>query len=169
MHKVVGAFVLTSAVAVSPMSAVADDEPGLGATFAATATAMPNTQGESFCGGSPLGYVAVAHGAGFSSVLGPLSLFLQKTLDIPSGPMHGCVTLTSPSGNDSLLAILDGSEGLADANGFSTDAKGTLTVIRAKGKFYGMKGLTVPFTASFFVVNSSSPPSFTVSAFYSVD
>jgi hypothetical protein len=100
-----------------------------------------------------------AHGAGYSARLGPVSLFLQKTIDAPpGGAMHGCLTLTNPEG-DALHLTYDGTYGNIDANNFG-DGSGTLTVIAGKGRFNGLKGLAVPFTASFYI----APPQ--VSAYY---
>jgi hypothetical protein len=169
MNKVISVLALTSMlVSAAPMSvALADDsETGIGATFSVTAFVTPNTDNVTYCGGTPLNTAAEAHGSGFSAVLGPLTLFLQKTIQAPSGPMHGCLTLTSPNGSDALFSIYDGTEGPPNASGFTTDAHGTLTVTRAKGRFAGLKGQTLQFKAIFYgrLFNEN-----TVSAYYSVN
>jgi hypothetical protein len=139
----------------------------LGATFALTATVNPNTEGVAYCGGTALALIAEGHGAGYSARFGPVSFFLQKTVDLPPtgdvrSAMHGCLTMTSPDG-DTLNFTYDGTYGSPNANNFA-DANGTLTVTSGKGKFYGLKGISVPFTVSFYFGSQPVP----VSAYYSL-
>jgi hypothetical protein len=139
----------------------------LGATFTLTAAVNPNSDGIAYCGGTALALIVEGHGAGYSASFGPLSVFLQETADPPpSGDsrsaFHGCLTMTSPEG-DTLTFIHDGTYGSPNANAFG-DQRGTLTVTAGKGKFTGMKGLSVPFTASFYFGSPAVP----VSAYYLV-
>ncbi len=141
-------------------SAITEDTV-LGATFAVTATINPNTDGVAYCGGTALPVIVEAHGSGYSARFGSVAFFLQKTIDAPpGGAMHGCLTVTNPEG-DALHFIYDGTYGNINANNFGSGS-GTLTVTSGKGRFYGLKGVTVPFTASFYI----APP--TVTAYYSL-
>jgi hypothetical protein len=141
-----GSVLLTAVSLIAgPSAARADDGVPLRGAIAATAAASPNTANAVFCGGSPLSLVVEAHGDGFTS-LGPLSFFLQKTIDAP-GLMHGCVTLTAPDG-DILNATYDGTEGDPNANGFVT-ATGTLTFTGGTGRFENAGG-QANFSATFF-------------------
>jgi len=141
-------------------------EAGIGATLSVTAVATANTNNVAYCGGTPLNTAVEAHGFGFSTVLGPLTVLLQKTIEVnPPGPaMHGCLTLTSPDGADSLVLTYDGTEQPPNANGFITDAQGTLTVTKAEGKFADLPTQALQFNAVFFV--GQYP---TVTGYYSVN
>lgn len=131
-----GSVLLTAiSLALAP-SAWSDNVVSLKGALSATAASSPNTGNAVFCGGSPLALVVEAHGNGFTS-LGPLSLFLQKTIDVP-GAMHGCVTLTAPNG-DTLNATYDGTESVPNANGFIT-ATGTLMFTGGTGRFENAGG-----------------------------
>lgn len=127
-------------------------------TVSLTATAAPNTGSPAavYCGGSPLALVVEAHGNGYTSV-GPLALFLQKTLDVPGAaptvPMHGCVTLTAPNG-DALSAIYDGISYAPNSNGF-TVSTGTLTFTGGTGKFKNARG-EATFTCNYIGLYPSS-------------
>jgi hypothetical protein len=123
-------------VALAPSAAWSDNVVSLKGVLEATAASSPNTGNAVFCGGSPLNLVVEAHGNGFTS-LGPLSLFLQKTIDVP-GAMHGCATLTAPDG-DTLNATYDGTEGGPNTNGFIS-ATGTLTFSGGTGRFENAGG-----------------------------
>ena len=138
-------------------------EAGIAATMTLTAVAVKNTEGTTFCGGAPLDFIGEGHGVGFSPVLGPFTVFLQKGIDSP-GPMHGCITLTSPDGADSVEFIFDGNEGNPDSSNFITDASGTMTVKSATGKFADLKISTLQAKAVFYV--GQSP---TVTAYYSIN
>lgn len=161
---------LASVLLLAPWSALADEGVPIQGAFAVTASATPNTGGVTYCGGTALSLAVEAHGTGFSS-LGALSLSLVKTINVP-GAMHGCLTLVSPDG-DTLNATYDGTEGAADANGFSP-AAGTLTFTGGTGLFQGATG-SAKFTAVFlalyknssFIGGTSSP--LQVSAYYTID
>jgi hypothetical protein len=159
------ALALAAAVSLAPFTAMADDSALLGASFSLTAIIGPNTDQIAYCGGSALAVIAEGHGAGFSTRLGPITLFLQKTVDAPpGGNMHGCLTLTSAvDSKSSLQFTYDGTWGDINANNFA-DASGNLTVNKATGRFSDLKSLVVPFTASFYI----SPNGPLVSAFYAV-
>lgn len=132
-----GLVLLTAiSLALTPSAAWSDNVVPLKGALEVTATSSPNTGNAVFCGGSPLALVVEAHGNGFTS-LGPLSLFLQKTIDVP-GAMHGCVTLTAPDG-DTLNATYDGTESAPNANGFIT-ATGTLTFTGGTRRFENAGG-----------------------------
>jgi hypothetical protein len=163
------ALALAAAVSLAPFTATADDgtmddNALFSATFSLTATIGPNTEGTAYCGGSGLAVIAEGHGAGYSTRLGPITLFLQKTVDAPpGGNMHGCLTLTSAvDSKSSVQFTYDGTWGDINANNFA-DASGNLTVTKATGRFYGLKSLVVPFTASFYISAES-----VVSAYYAV-
>jgi hypothetical protein len=161
MYKLAGALALVSMLGANTAIA-ANNESFLDATLAVTATIGPNTNNIAYCGGNPLSVIVEAHGVGFSSTFGPLSVVLQKTLDLP-GAMHGCLDLTSPNG-DVLHLIYDGTEPPPNANGFIT-APITLTVIDGKGKFRGFKGLSTPASAVFTLLGTEGTQ---VSAYYMV-
>jgi hypothetical protein len=164
-----GSVLLTTvALVLAPAAATADNDVPLRGAIAVTAAATPNTSDTVFCGGSPLALVVEAHGNGFTS-LGPLSLFLQKTINVP-GQMHGCVTLTAPNG-DTLNATYDGTEGGPNENGFIS-ATGTLTFTGGTGRFTNANGeanfsaefLSLYPASSFLGGNSGVP--LQVSAYY---
>ena len=161
---------LASTLLLTPLSALADEGMPIQGAFAATASVTPNTGGVTYCGGTALSLAVEANGNGFSS-LGALSLSLLKTIDVP-GAMHGCLALVSPNG-DTLNATYDGTEGVADANGFRP-ATGTLTFTGGTGRFQGATG-SAKFTAVFlaiyphssFLGGASSP--LQVSAYYTIE
>ena len=134
--SVVAVLLTAISLALAPSAAWSENVVPLKGALEATAASSPNTGNAVFCGGSPLALVVEAHGNGFTS-LGPLSLFLQKTIDVP-GAMHGCVTLTALDG-DTLNATYDGTESAPNANGFIS-ATGTLTFTGGTGRFENAGG-----------------------------
>jgi hypothetical protein len=172
MKRTLSSFILAVllGITVSPQTVLAEGVRFQG-NFALAASANPNSQHVAYCGGEALALNAEAHGNGSSS-FGPLTAFLQKTIDVP-GPMHGCLTLSTPDG-DTLSATYDGTEEAPNANNFVT-ASGTLTFTGGTGLFAGAKG-TAAFTAvfdsfypdsSFLGGNSTAP--LQVMAFYTVN
>lgn len=148
-------------VVLAPKGALADEGVPIKGTFTVAFSAMPNTAGDSFCGGTPLANIVEAHGSG-ASTLGALSFSLQKTV----GPtLHGCLTLTAPNG-DTLLAIYDGTQGAPNANNFR-DATGALTFTGGTGRFLNASG-SADFTAVFSRIGGTANPIQGI-AFYSVE
>jgi hypothetical protein len=159
-----GLLVLAATVTavLAPKRVRADEGMPIKGIFTAAFSATPNTAGDSFCGGAPLGNAVEAHGAG-SSTLGALSLSLQKT--IVGAVMHGCLTLAAPNG-DTVSAIYDGTQGTPNANNFR-DATGTLTFTGGTGRFAGASG-SADFTAVFSRIGGTANPIQGI-AFYSVE
>jgi hypothetical protein len=156
-------------VALMPKAALADEGMPIKGTFTVAYSGTPNTAGDSFCGGTPLGVEVEAHGAGYST-LGALSFSLKKTRVGPA--FHGCLTLTAPNG-DSLSAIYDLTGGTPNANNFS-HGTGTLTFTGGTGRFEGASGsanMTAVFSnfypASSFAGGTAAPLQGV--AFYSVE
>jgi hypothetical protein len=149
-------------VVLAPQKALAHDEGRrIEGTFTVAFSVMPNTAGDSFCGGPPLANIVEAHGSG-SSTLGTLSFSLQKTV----GPtLHGCLTLTAPDG-DTLNAIYDGTQGSPNPNNFR-DGAGTLTFTGGTGRFLNASG-SANFTVVFSRIGGTTAPVQGM-AFYSVD
>lgn len=148
-------------IVLAPKGALADEGTPIKGTFTVAFSVMPNTAGDSFCGGPPLANIVEAHGSG-SSTLGALSFSLQKTV----GPtLHGCLTLTAPNG-DTLLAIYDGTQDAPNANNFR-DGSGTLTFTGGTGRFQNATG-SANFTAVFSRIGGTANPIQGI-AFYSVD
>jgi len=172
----VGLLILTAmSIILAPKSARAEEGMPKGipirGTFTVAYSGTPNTAGVSFCGGRPLDIAVEAHGAG-SSTLGALSFSLEKTVEATGPLMHGCLTLTAPSG-DNLTAVYDGTEGSPNANNFLF-GNVTLTFTGGTGRFRGATGsakVTGVFSsfypASSFVGGTSNPLQGV--AFYSVD
>lgn len=158
------AMLLLAAVTVVliPKKARADEGAPFRGTFTVAFSVMPNTVGDSFCGGAPTGVSVEAHGNGHSS-LGDFSLSLQKTIVGPTG--HGCLTLTALNG-DTLTAIYDLTAGPTNANLFR-DATGTLTFTGGTGRFEGASG-SADVTAVFSRIGGTSNPMQGI-AFYSID
>jgi hypothetical protein len=143
MTKLFGSGALAAmTLALVPPTVFAYDMP-IQASFVAAFSATLNTGGVAYCGGTALPVLVEAHGNGFS-LLGPLSFSLQKTLG--GGPMHGCLTLSTPNG-ESLTATYDGTETASNANNFSPGS-GTLTFTGGTGRFKGASGKAT-FTAVF--------------------
>jgi hypothetical protein len=143
MTKLLGSWALAAmTLAVAPPTVFAYDVP-IQASFVAAYSATPNTGGIAYCGGTALPVLVEAHGNGFS-LLGPLSFSLQKTLG--AGLLHGCLTLSTPDG-DNLTATYDGTGNASNANNFSS-ASGTLTFTGGTGRFKGASGRAT-FTAVF--------------------
>jgi len=159
-----GLLVLAAvAIALAPKAVRADEGTPIEGTFTVSFSALPNTAGDSFCGGTPSGNVVEAHGAG-SSTLGALSLSLEKTVVGPA--LHGCLTLTAPNG-DSLSAIYDGTfTDAPNANNFR-NAVGTLTFTGGTGRFQGASG-SANFTAVFSRIGGTANPTQGI-AFYSIE
>jgi hypothetical protein len=162
--------VAVSSLVLARSTARADGGIHIQGAFAVTATAAPNTGGVNYCGGTPLALAVEAHGSGSTS-LGALSLFLQKTIDVP-GAMHGCLTLTAPNG-DTLNATYDGTEGGPNANGFISGS-GTLTFTGGTGHFQDASGsarfegvFLGIYPASSFIGGTSAP--LQVSAYYVIE
>lgn len=149
-------------IVLGPKGALADGGMPLKGNFTVAFSGMPNTSGDSFCGGTPAGVTVEAHGVGHSS-LGDLSFSLQKT--IVGSALHGCLTLTSLNG-DTLTAIYDLTAGAPNANLFR-DATGTLTFTGGTGRFEGASG-SADVTAVFSRIGGTSNPIQGI-AFYSVD
>lgn len=157
-----GFVVAAITVALTPKRVLADEGRHFKGTFTAAFSALPNTEGQSFCGGMPLATIVEAHGAG-SSTLGPLSVSINKT--VTGADYHGCLTLTDPNG-DTLSAVYDATQGLPNANNFR-DATGTLTFTGGTGRFEGAGG-TADFTAEFSRIGGTANPAQGM-AFYSVN
>ncbi len=147
---------------LAPKRTRADEGAHIKGTFTVAFSVMPNTSGDSFCGGTPAGVTVEAHGVGHSS-LGDLSFSLQKTIVGPA--LHGCLTLTSLNG-DTLTAIYDLTAGAPNANLFR-NATGTLTFTGGTGRFEGASG-SADVTAVFSRIGGTSNPMQGI-AFYSVD
>jgi hypothetical protein len=106
-------------------------------SFTAGAEASPNTAGASFCGGSKTDEVVIeAHGSGFTT-LGAFTFTLQKTLNLSTGALRGCLVLTNPNG-DTLKANynLTQQSSTTDFN----PASGTLTFTGGTGLFKNATG-----------------------------
>lgn len=159
-----GLFVLAAVVTtiLAPKGARADEGMPIKGIFTAAFSVTPNTAGDSFCGGTPLGNAVEAHGGG-NSTLGALSLSIQKT--VVGSAMHGCVTFTALNG-DTLSAIYDLTAGVPNANLFR-DATGTLTFTGGTGRFQGASG-NASVTAVFSRIGGTAAPMQGI-AFYSVD
>jgi hypothetical protein len=147
---------------LTPKRTRADEGVRIKGTFTVAFSAMPNTSGDSFCGGMPAGVTVEAHGAGHSS-LGDFSFSLQKT--IVGAALHGCLTLTALNG-DTLTAIYDLTQGTPNADLFR-DATGTLTFTGGTGRFDGASG-SANVTAVFSRIGGTAAPIQGI-AFYSVD
>jgi hypothetical protein len=159
----------TMTVVLVPKGARAEEGMPIKGTFSVAYSVTPNTAGDSFCGGTPLGVEVVAYGAGYST-LGPLSFSLKKTKVGPA--FHGCLTLTAPNG-DALSAIYDLTAGTSNANSFSSGT-GTLTFTGETGRFEGASGSANVsavssnfYPASSFVGGTAAPLQGT--GFYSVE
>lgn len=152
----------TMTIGMPPKGARADEGRLIKGTFSVAFSAMPNTSGASFCGGTPSGVVVEAHGNGYST-LGALSFSLEKTIVGPA--LHGCLTLTALNG-DTLTAIYDLTAGNPNANLFR-DATGTLTFTGGTGRFEGASG-NANVTAVFSRIGGTAAPMQGI-AFYSVD
>jgi hypothetical protein len=129
--------------AVAPQTTLAYDVPIQG-SFAVAFTATSNTSDVAYCGGTPGPIVIEAHGDGFST-LGALAFSLHKT---QAGALfHGCVTLTSATG-DTLTGTYDATGSAPPNPNHFAPAAGTLTFTGGTGRFTGAIGKAT-FTAVF--------------------
>ena len=97
-----------------------------------------------YCGDLTLPRTVSANGAGYSSKLGPLSFFLQKTMGGPLAiNMQGCATFKAPNG-DALYADYAGNAGTG---------VGTLTFTGGTGRFEGATG-SANFTGVFLLTGT---------------
>jgi hypothetical protein len=125
------------AVLLLPLAGWAEPRIPFQGSVSASAEALPNTAGASFCGGSPTDDLVIeAHGTGFST-LGAFTFTLHKTFKFSTGQYHGCLVLTAPNG-DTLTANYQLSQP-ASVSDFST-ASGTLTITGGTGRFKGATG-----------------------------
>jgi hypothetical protein len=159
------------AVALLPLTAVAQPGFPLQGSVSVSAEASPNTAGATFCGGSPTDQLVIeAHGAGFTT-LGAFTFTLHKTLNFSTGVYHGCLVLTAPNG-DTLKANYQ----LTQPNSASdfSSASGTLTITGGTGRFKGAAGTLKAtgvflslYPASSFLAGGTAPAQ--VAAYYVID
>ncbi len=133
--RLFGAVALAAmALSLAPKAALADTLRFQG-SFAVAYSATPNARAVRYCGGPNLPIVVEAHGNGFTSV-GALAFTLFKTLG--DGPLHGCLTFTTPDG-DILEATYVGAAVAGNANNFAP-ATGALTFTGGTGRFNNARG-----------------------------
>lgn len=121
-------------------------------SFTIGAEALPNTTGESFCGGAKTDQVVIeGHGSGFST-LGAFTFTLNKTLNLTNGTYKGCLVLTAANG-DTLKANYSLAQvpGTGDFSG----GTGTITFTGGTGRFKTASG-SAKLTAQFLNIYPSS-------------
>jgi hypothetical protein len=134
-RRLLGAVALAAMTAcLAPKAALADTLRFQG-SFAVAYSATPNARAVSYCGGPSLPIAVEAHGNGFTS-LGALAFTLFKTLG--DGPLHGCLTFTTPDG-DILEATYVGATVAGNPNNFAP-ATGALTFTGGTGRFSTARG-----------------------------
>jgi hypothetical protein len=163
---------LGTVAALAPRRTRADGGLPIRATFSVAYAGTPNTTGTSFCGGPGYEVNVEAHGAG-TSTFGPLLFTLHKTVQAAGPLAHGCLQLSTASG-ETLNAIYDIDLGGENDHGFGAGSNGKLTFVGGTGRFQGASGaaalggtFTIIYPASSFIGGTSAP--IQGFAIYSVD